>query len=80
MEEYLNQVIEQLGISIWVLAVIFIWAYAWKLLALWKAGRKNSPVWFVILALFNTIGILEILYIFVFSKMKKNNFKKKKRK
>ncbi|OGM00913.1 hypothetical protein A2480_00100 [Candidatus Uhrbacteria bacterium RIFOXYC2_FULL_47_19] len=35
--------------------------------ALWKAARKGSKVWFIVLLLTNTI-ILEILYIFVFSK------------
>ena len=80
MEEYLNQVIEQLGISIWMLVIILIWSSAWKFVALWKSARNNSLVWFIILALFNTVGILEILYIFVFSKMKTNNFRKRKAK
>ena len=80
MEEYLNQVIEQLGISIWLLVIILIWSSAWKFVALWKSARNNSLVWFIILALFNTVGILEILYIFVFSKMKTNNFRKRKAK
>jgi methionyl-tRNA synthetase len=78
MYEYLNQISESLGISIFLVIFILFWSYIWKLLALWKSARKNSPAWFIILALVNTVGILEILYIFVFSKMKKNNFKRKK--
>jgi hypothetical protein len=78
MQEYLNQVLTQLGIPLWMFVVFMVWSYTWKLLALWKSARKNSPVWFIILALVNTAGILEILYIFVFSKMKRNNFKHKK--
>lgn len=78
MYEYINQVVEQLGISIWLFVFIMIWSYAWKLLAFWKAARKNSPVWFIIFAFLNTVGILEILYIFIFSEKKKNNFKHKK--
>lgn len=64
----------QLGISILslltILLTIFIWEFVWKLLALWKSARNGSIVWFIILGLFNTIGILPILYIFVFSKFK----------
>lgn len=67
---YLGLIAGQLGISIFLLVVIIIWSQVWKFLALWKAGRKNAPVWFIVLALVNTLGILEILYIFVFSKMK----------
>ena len=72
MYNYLSTMIGQFGISSWmlcVMAIIFVWAYTWKLLALWKAAREKSVVWFIALALINTVGILEILYIFVFSKM-----------
>ena len=78
MQEYLNQVLNQLGIPLWGFLIFIIWSYTWKLLALWKSARKNSPVWFIILALVNTAGILEILYLFVFSEIKRNNFKAKK--
>ena len=78
MYEYINQIVEQLGISIWMFVAIIIWSYTWKLLAFWKSARKNSPVWFILFAFLNTMGILEILYLFIFSEMKRNNFKHKK--
>jgi hypothetical protein len=78
MFEYLNEAVSLTGISLGLLIVIVIWSSIWKYIALWKAGRNNSLLWFVIFALVNTVGILEILYIFVFSKMKKNNFRAKK--
>lgn len=72
---------DSLGISLWVLLaltiVIGIWVLVWKGLALWKAANKKSIPWFIILLIFNTLGILEILYIFVFSKI---SFKKKDKK
>lgn len=86
MAEYLTTIVEQLGISIWLFAVIIVWSAVWKLLALWKSARKGSIVWFIVLAVFNTVGLLPILYIFVFSKMKccksikKKKSAKKKRK
>jgi predicted membrane channel-forming protein YqfA (hemolysin III family) len=63
----LNLVIQQLGIPVFVLVIALAWSGIWKLLALWKAARKRSVAWFIILGLVNTLGILEILYIFIFS-------------
>jgi len=52
--------------SIWALAII--WALVWKAWSLWIAARKNQKIWFGALLLINTMGILEILYVFIFSK------------
>lgn len=77
MAEYFTQIATSLGIPIWMFITILVWSSVWKLLALWKSARKDSVAWFVILALLNTVGILPILYIFVFSKMKSSKTKKK---
>ena len=58
------------NVALFLLSVILIWSIVWKLLALWKSARKGSLVWFIILGVVNTVGILEILYIYVFSEMK----------
>ncbi|MCK5149502.1 hypothetical protein KAJ87_01080 [Candidatus Pacearchaeota archaeon] len=76
--ESLKIIAQQLGISFWLLIVILFWTIPWKLLALWKSARKGSVIWFIILALVNMFGILSILYIFVFSKMKCCKLKTKK--
>ncbi|QRX63434.1 hypothetical protein JS578_11290 [Dysgonomonadaceae bacterium zrk40] len=34
-----------------------------KLIALWRAARNNHLVWFICLAIFNTVGILPIVYL-----------------
>lgn len=50
----------------WLLPIIIIlsiWEGVWKLIALWKAARNNHLVWFICLAIFNTVGILPIIYI-----------------
>jgi len=74
---YLSTIASQIGISVILLVAIFIWEMVWKLIALWKSAKNNSPVWFIVLALINTVGILPILYIFIFSKLKKNSNKKR---
>ena len=52
--------------------LVLVWSLAWKGIALWKAARAGSKNWFVVLLIINTLGILEILYIFVFSKKEKS--------
>lgn len=49
-------------------AVLAIWTICWKGTALWKAAQNSSKPWFIVLLLVNTVGILEIIYIFFFSK------------
>ena len=59
-----------LGITLGGIALVIIlaWSLYWKGLALWKASKHDNKTWFVVLLLVNTLGILEILYIYVFSK------------
>ncbi|MBU3913268.1 MAG: hypothetical protein KKB21_00580 [Nanoarchaeota archaeon] len=59
-----------LGMSPVLLAVVMVWSLIWMGIAMWKSARKNHIIWFVVFLLVHTLGILEILYIFVFSKMK----------
>jgi hypothetical protein len=44
---------------------LFAWAIVWQGLALWKAAEKGQKWWFI--AFMHTLGVLEILYIYVFS-------------
>ncbi len=55
------------------LVIIFIfWTIFWKGLALWHAARRGQPWWFIILLVVNTLGILEIIYLFFIAKLKVN--------
>ena len=54
-----------------ILLLILAWTLPWKGVALWKAVKLNHQAWFIALLILNTLAILEILYIFVFSKMMK---------
>lgn len=55
--------------ELWFVA-LFVWTIAWKGIALWKAARQGKKEWFVPLLIINTLGVLEILYIYVFSQPK----------
>ena|SRR3989344_1516862 len=64
----------------WLLAIVIAWSLFWKGAAMWKAARKNSPIWFVALMIITTVGILEILYIYLFSEIKLDDLKSEKEK
>lgn len=50
------------------LAVLAIWDIAWKGVALWKAAHNRDKTWFVILLIINSVGVLPILYIYLFGR------------
>ena len=54
----------------WLILVAGLWTLPWTGIALWKSASRKEKWWFIILLVTNTLGLLEILYIFVFSKKK----------
>ncbi|MEK6873351.1 MAG: DUF5652 family protein [Nanoarchaeota archaeon] len=65
-----------------ILIPLIIWDAIWKGVGMWKAGRNNQLGWFVCILIFNTLGILPIIYILFFQKDQNSqpNRKKAKRK
>jgi hypothetical protein len=53
-----------------ILVLLVLWSIFWKGLALWHSGRRGQAWWFVILLVMNTVGILEIVYLFGVAKLK----------
>lgn len=51
---------------------LLVWSLFWKGWALWRAAKNDANVWFIVLLLVNTLGILDILYVFVFGKQKRS--------
>lgn len=51
-----------------LMAVALIWSVIWKGFALWKAAHRNERWWFIAFMVVNTVGVLEIVYIYYFSK------------
>ncbi|PIQ92568.1 MAG: hypothetical protein COV69_02320 [Parcubacteria group bacterium CG11_big_fil_rev_8_21_14_0_20_39_14] len=56
----------------WMLWLLLLWVMPWKGVALWKASRNTQKFWFILLLLVNTMALLEIVYIFYFSKEKQS--------
>ena len=48
--------------------VLITWSIAWKGVALWNATKNNQKNWFIVILIVNTIGILEIIYLFGFAR------------
>ncbi len=81
--EFLPEFLEgPLGVVFIVVASV--WSLVWKAVALYKAGKLRHKGWFAALFFVNTLGILEILYIAVFSKTerraaKRSNYRRGRR-
>ena len=58
--------LEALGLPF--LIFILLWTTPWKGVALWKAVKNGHKGWFIVMLILNTLAILEITYIFYFSK------------
>jgi len=48
--------------------VALVWSLIWKGFALWRAARQEEKIWFVVILIANTFGLLDILYLAIFSK------------
>lgn len=53
-----------------VLVLVLLWSLFWKGLALWHSAQRGQNWWFIILLIVNTIGILEIIYLFAVAKVR----------
>lgn len=58
---------------------LLVWTLAWKGWALWLAARRGELLWFVALLLLNTVGLLEIFYIFFIAKRSDKQEKESKK-
>lgn len=50
--------------------ILMLWSLVWKGLALWHSSRREQGWWFIALLVINTAGILEIVYLFGFAKLR----------
>ena len=60
------------------LLIIAVWSLIWKGLALWRAAKRGDMWWFIAFLFLNTLGILEIIYLFLIIKLKSSELFSKK--
>jgi hypothetical protein len=57
----------------WIL-IALAWSLLWKGLALWRAAKRGEKIWFIVFLIVNTLGILEIIYLFFITGAKLSDF------
>jgi hypothetical protein len=66
-----NALLAMIGWSmVTIIILLAIWEMIWKGIALWRAGKKQQLTWFVFIFIFNTAGILPIIYLILNKKKK----------
>jgi hypothetical protein len=57
------EMLREFGVGLIILLVIVvIFDAVLKVIGMWKAARRTQTAWFVCLLIFNTVGILPIIY------------------
>jgi len=51
-----------MGVPLWVYPIL-VWTMIWKGIGAWQSARKGQMIWFVAFFIFNTVGILPIIYL-----------------
>lgn len=50
-------------LEIILLTSVLLWELIWKGFALWKSAQRKEKIWFVLILVLNTLGILPIVYL-----------------
>lgn len=53
------------GVVVTLFVALVVWSFVWKGIALWKSARLSHRNWFIALLVVNTMGLLDIAYIFL---------------
>ena len=61
------------ALSLPMIIIIALWTVFWKGLALWHSARRGAAAWFIALLIINTVGILEIVYLFGVLKLSRDD-------
>ena len=60
------------GIFSILVIVLGVWEAVWTLLGLWFAARQNQKIWFLLMGIFQLLGIIEIIYLATQTRFFKN--------
>jgi hypothetical protein len=71
----LNSILEN-PTNLVIFILLTIWSLVWKGISLWKSAQNKHRNWFIAILVINSFGILEIVYIFYFSKSKTKEISK----
>lgn len=71
----MNQQIVQILSNPVFLLIFLLWSLFWKGFALWQAAGKKQLIWFVLILVINSLGLLEIAYVVYLNKWDIDNGK-----
>ena len=57
-----------LALLLLVVILLTLWDGTWKVIGMWKSARNHQLAWFICIAVFNTVGILPIIYLILCQK------------
>ncbi len=55
---------------LWLIITLAVADSIIRALALWRSARNSQQAWFICLIIFNTLGLLPLIYILFFSQPK----------
>lgn len=61
--------VDPIGLGIGIILIyslLIIWILIWKGIGLWVAARNKQIVWFILILILATLGILPIIYLIFF--------------
>ena len=53
----------QLALLLGGVILLALWDLAWKAVAMWEAAKQRDKLWFVLILIINSVGIVPILYL-----------------
>ena len=68
-----TNMLNALGVETWLIVLCILLAIqdlVWKAIALYRAWQRSDVVWFIFIFIFNTCGILPIIYLILSRKKK----------
>jgi hypothetical protein len=70
---------QSLGISVLAttifIGIIAIWDLVWRCIGVYRSTKNNQPIWSIAFVLFQTIGILPIVYLLFFQRKTQKQIK-----
>lgn len=69
----MDKIMQILNLNSPIIYILITWSIIWKGLALWHSARNKQLIWYIVLLIVNTVGILEIVYFIFFKKELKDS-------
>ena len=54
-----------------LIVIITLWDFFWKAWGLWISAQRKEKIWFALILIINSAGILPIIYILFFQKKRR---------